>query len=49
MEFANYFLDAINDVLAWDLPDEALPGAVIAHAGFMARIAPDEMMGLCSD
>lgn len=30
------FLDAINVVLAWDLPDEFLAEAVMAQAGLMA-------------
>lgn len=35
------FYDAIEVVLAWDLPDEALGDAVQAQAGLMAKSCPD--------
>ncbi|MER2513540.1 MAG: hypothetical protein ABTQ25_14170 [Nitrosomonas ureae] len=43
MPFHNFLMDAINDVIAWDIPDEALAEAVIAQASLMARVSPDEM------
>ncbi|WP_293006452.1 hypothetical protein [Nitrosomonas sp.] len=43
MLFQNYLIDAVNDVIAWDIPDEALAEAVIAQASLMARVNPDEM------
>jgi hypothetical protein len=42
-------MDAIDLVLAWDLPDEALADAVQAQAGLMARANPEEIRELCSD
>jgi hypothetical protein len=44
MPFQNYLIDAVNDVIAWDIPDEALAEAVNAQANLMAKINPDEMM-----
>lgn len=49
MNFQNYLLDAIDQVLDWDLPDELLADAVTAQASLMARINPEETWGLCSD
>ncbi|SEQ45718.1 hypothetical protein [Nitrosomonas ureae] len=46
MPFQNYLIDAVNDVIAWDIPDEALADAVTAQASLMARANPDEMMTL---
>ena len=44
MNYQNYLIDAVNDVLSWDIPDESLAEAVTAQASLMARIDPDEMM-----
>ena len=49
MHCQNYPMDAIDLVLAWDLPDEALADAVQAQASLMARTNPEESRGLCSD
>lgn len=49
MQFQNYLIDAVNDVLDWDIPDEALTEAVNAQACLMARVNPDEMMRLSPD
>ena len=38
----NYVLDALDQVLAWDLPDEALPQAVTTQAGVLAGVGPEE-------
>lgn len=43
MNYQNYLLDAANAVLDWDIPDEALADAVIAQAGMMAGISPDDI------
>ncbi|PTQ79771.1 hypothetical protein [Nitrosomonas ureae] len=43
MPFQNYLIDAVNEVIAWDIPDEALAEAVNAQACLMAKINPDEM------
>ena len=48
MNYQNYLIDAINDVLSWDIPDESLAEAVTAQASMMARVDPDEMMSLFS-
>lgn len=44
MQFQNYLIDAVNDVLDWDISDEAFIEAVNAQACLMARVNPDEMM-----
>ncbi len=36
MTYPNYVLDALNAVLAWDLPDEELADAVNDQAKLMA-------------
>ena len=48
MNYQNYLIDAINDVLSWGIPDESLAEAVTAQASLMARVSPDEMMTLAS-
>ena len=48
MHCQNYPLDAIDRVLAWDLPDEAIGEAVKAQASLMARVNPEEIPGFCS-
>ena len=42
MYFQSNYLDAIETVLAWDLPDELFPDAVQSQARLMARLPPDE-------
>jgi hypothetical protein len=49
MQYQNYLLDAINEVLCWDIPDEALADAVKSQAGLMARMNPEEIIELSSD
>ncbi|MDZ4107355.1 MAG: hypothetical protein U1D41_14590 [Nitrosomonas sp.] len=49
MQFQNYLIDAVNDVLDWDIPEEALTEAVNAQACLMARVNPDEMTVFSSD
>lgn len=49
MQYQNYLLDAINEVLTWDIPDEALVDAAKSQAGLMARMNPEEIMELSSD
>ena len=49
MPCQNYLLDAIDLVLAWDLPDEAIGEAVKDQANLMARVNPEEMREFCSD
>ena len=41
MNCQNYLLDAIEQVLAWNLADEALADAVNAQASVMARCGSD--------
>lgn len=41
MNCQNYLLDAIDQVLAWNLSDEALADAVKAQARVMARCGLD--------
>lgn len=36
MPYENLILDAIDIVLSWQLPDEALPGVVKAEASLLA-------------
>ncbi len=43
MDIQNYLPDAIDVVLAWNLPDEALTEAIRAQASLMARGNPEEI------
>lgn len=43
MQFQNYLIDAVNDVLDWDIPEEDFIEAVNAQACLMARVNLDEM------
>lgn len=49
MQYQNYLLDAINEVLTWDIPDEALPDVVIAQASLMARMNPEDSLAGTSE
>ena len=49
MQFQNFLIDAVNDVIAWDISDETLAEAVRAQANLMARVNPDELIDFCSD
>lgn len=42
MNFQSICLDAIETVLAWDLPDEVLAEAVTEQARLMAGIDPND-------
>ncbi len=41
MPYENYMIDALDEVLAWNISDEAIAAAVISQANLMA--------GECSD
>ena len=41
----NVILNAADVVLGWDLPDEALPEALLCQARFMSGIGPDGFEG----
>lgn len=49
MEYQSCLINAIETVLAWDLPDELLADAVKDQASLMARVNPEERWELCSD
>jgi hypothetical protein len=42
MDQQSHFLDAIETVLAWDLPDEVFADAVQSQASLMAGLSPEE-------
>ena len=41
MYHQSLYLDAIDVVLAWDIPDEAIADAAVAQASLMAGECPD--------
>ena len=43
MQLQSYYLDALDHVLGWNLPDEACPQAVTAQAGHLAGLDSDEL------
>lgn len=44
MNFQSYLLDAVEAVLAWEIPEKDFAGAVKAQACMMAGINPDEIL-----
>ena len=49
MHYQHFLIDAVNEVLAWDIPDEALMDAVKAQTGLMAGSNPEEFMAYFSE
>jgi hypothetical protein len=47
--FQNYLLDAVEAVLAWEIPEDAFTNAVKSQACLMAGINPDEVIGFYPD
>ncbi len=45
MNYQNCLIDAIDVVLAWDIPEEAFADAVQAQAGLMALVNPEDIRG----
>ncbi len=43
MPFENFLIDATEIVLSWNISDDALSGAVVAQASFMAGVHPEDM------
>jgi hypothetical protein len=43
MPFHESVIDAVDRVLSWDLPDEALPDAVSAEAGHLGALDPEQL------
>jgi len=48
MSAENYLFNALETVLAWDMPDELLPLTLQSQAGLLAGIPYDEV-GCCMD
>jgi len=48
MSAENYLFNALETVLAWDMPDELLPLTLQSQAGLMAGVSSDEL-GCCFD
>ena len=49
MYFQHCVIEAIEQVLAWELPDEMLGQAVYEQAGLIARIEHDQISDCCLD
>ena len=45
MQLNDCFLDAVNTVLSWDIPDEACSEAFTNQACLMAGIEPEQICG----
>lgn len=43
MEPNCYFIDALDEVLTWDLPDDATADAVASQAALLAGTSPDDL------
>ena len=48
MSAENYLFDALESVLAWDMPEHLLPITLQSQAGLMAGVSNDEL-GCCLD
>lgn len=42
MDMQNFLMDAVEQILAWDVPEDSFTNAVNAQASFMAHVDPDE-------
>lgn len=43
MNYQNYLLDAVDVVLAWEVPEESFAEVVNAQACLMAGLCPEEI------
>ena len=43
MQLHSFYLDALERVLAWDLPDDLCPYAISAQAGLLAGVESDRL------
>lgn len=43
MELGRYVIEALDDVLSWDISEDAIADAVSGQAGLLAGASPDEM------
>ncbi len=43
MNFLNFLLDATDEVLTWDIPEEGLADAIKNQACLMSGINPEEI------
>ena len=44
MQLHCYLIDALDDVLTWDLPDEDCANAVTTQAGLLAGIDTEQLL-----
>ena len=49
MDYENYILDALEMVMAWDLPEEDIPKAVNDQARLMAGLPYEDIHEVRSD
>ena len=45
----NFVIDALDDVLAWDLPEDATADALTTQACLLAGVCPEELEVSCLD
>lgn len=43
MNICDYIYDALDAVLAWEIPEDAFPQAVMSQACLLAGLDPDEV------
>ena len=44
MQLNDYIVDAVDHVLTWGLPDEAIAQAVSSEAGHLARLDSEQLL-----
>ncbi len=49
MNIQHYLVEAIEVVLAQELPEEAFINAVNSHACLLAKVNPEELLGFCQE
>lgn len=45
MDKQDFLMDAVDQILAWDMPEESFDDAVNSQASFMAKVDLDEDAG----
>ena len=49
MDYENYILDALEMVMAWELPEEDIPKAVNDQARLMSGLTPEDFQEVRPD
>lgn len=45
MQLHNFYIDALERVLTWELPAESIPVAILSEAGLLAGLDSEQLGG----